>query len=131
MQRYFHTKDELPLFAFDHLVEQTLARLAAAEHVGSIRIRLYRGLHSPQLRKVIDAAAQMVRKQCAATLRWAQELGEAPAQLDADFEAAMLVAFTDGLTATLVADPTAISPAQAEEMLLRYLDRVFEVPQTR
>ncbi|MCO1579411.1 TetR/AcrR family transcriptional regulator [Crossiella sp. SN42] len=152
VQRYFRSKDELLLFAFDHLVEQTLARLVAAEHVGSIRIRLFRGLrtmlpldeeritearvtqafatralHSPRLRRVIDASAQMVRKQCAATLRRAQELGEAPAHLDADFEATMLVAFTDGLTSTIVADPAAISPGEADRMLLRYLDRVFEV----
>jgi AcrR family transcriptional regulator len=154
VQTYFRSKDELLLFAAEHLGELLRARVAAAlmrcadapladrllqamavlanadgsEQDGEGRIWLAflaRAVYHPALHDLHVSGAREIRDQCRMAFELAQRQGEIDASLDIDAEAAALAAFADGLAVQRVLEPDVMTKETAIDLLRRYLDRVF------
>lgn len=154
VQTYFRSKDELLLFAFDHLAELVNERVAAAlagaadrdvgeqlflgmsvlagadeeEQRGEGRIWLAflaRAVHHPALRARHVAGAEEIRARCRHAFELARSRGAVDAGLDPRAAAVALVAFTDGLALQRVLEPELVTKAVARQLLRDHLDRVL------
>ncbi|MFI6515665.1 TetR/AcrR family transcriptional regulator [Spirillospora sp. NPDC050679] len=153
VQTYFRSKDELLLFAAEHLGELLRARVTAAlqvageadikerllhtmcviagagnERAGEGRVWLAflaRAAFQPELRRVHVAGAEEIRRHCRLALEAAQQCGQVDRALDPPAEARALAAFADGLAVQRAVEPELITDRQVRDLLDRYLDRVF------
>lgn len=151
VQHYFRGKDDMLVFAFRALsgrVEQRIRAATAAleEQRGRPLVRvllaellavdgparaeapvwvayLARAVVEPRVAAVLRENIDGMRAYLAGLLREAQEVGEVPAEVDADQEAASLLALVDGLMAhALIGDDLATDPLATLDYRL---DRIF------
>ncbi len=156
VQYYCRSKEEMLLLSFEQIVDRIGARAAAAvDEGGTVGQALHRALlellpldHlrrteslvylafagkaavTPSLAAVQHAKLDQLRTQCAAAFRRAQEIGEAPTDLDVDAEAATTAALIDGLLLHVLTDPEGLPPATAEAVLQAHLGRYLDVDGT-
>lgn len=150
VQYYFRTKDELLAAAFDRVGEGVVERAREVDTTGPAR-RVLRALLSVWLpvdeARARDARVWLAFTAAAATsttlgrrnaeldtelrgyfaamLRAAQSDGELPAGLDAELEAALLLAVVDGLVVQALALPPAHRAPLLDAALDAHLDRLF------
>lgn len=154
VQTYFRSKDELLLFAVDHLGDLVQARVTAAlssradatiderlhasvsvlasgdeseqDSEGRIWLAfLARAIHHPGLRAVHVAGAEEIRQRCAYAFALAKESGLVAADLDCQAAALALQAFADGIALQRVLEPELVTKQVARGMLRDYLDLIF------
>ncbi len=156
VQYYCRSKEEMLLLSFEQTVDRMSGRAAAAvDEGGTVGQALYRALLellpldqvrrteslvylafagkaavTPALAAVQHAKLEQLRTQCAAAFRRAQQIGEAPADLDADAEAASTAALVDGLLLHVLTDPEGLPPDAAEAALRAHLGRHLDVDGT-
>lgn len=151
VQHYFHTKDEMLLFALDHMRERVAGRLLArlahlpdatprdvtravlaellptseagrAEAVVSVGF-YSRAAVTPAYAAALRAGLQSMLDVITQHLRTAQDSGHLSPDLDAEREAAALFWFTHGLVGPLLVG--LYTPETAQALLDERLDRVF------
>ncbi|WP_020579555.1 TetR/AcrR family transcriptional regulator [Actinopolymorpha alba] len=153
VQTYFRSKDELLLFAAQHLGDLLRARVATALHAAAetdIKERLLRAMgviagadaeraaegriwlaflaraaSHPALRQVHVAGAEEIREHCRHAFEAARQLGQIADTLDPRAEARALAAFADGLAVQRAVEPETITDQQVHDLLGRYLSRIF------
>ncbi|WP_106396480.1 TetR/AcrR family transcriptional regulator [Actinocorallia populi] len=157
VQTYFRSKDELLLFAFDHLADLVNERVDAAladtahegiderllrsmsvlasadedEQDGEGRIWLAflaRAAFHPVLRERHVAGAEMIRVRCQHAFEVARSLGQVDAALDPRDEAVALAAFADGIALQRALEPDLVTKEAARRMLRRHIGRIFTTP---
>lgn len=153
VQTYFRSKDELLLFAIDHLGELVQARVAAAVQAAGDEIedRLHAGMavlasgdeseregegriwlaflaraaHHPGLRERHVAGAEEIRLRCEYAFELAKAHQRVRADLDPKRAALALQVFADGLAVQRALEPEHVTKADARDLLREYLDRIF------
>lgn len=153
VQTYFRSKDELLLFAAQHLGDLLRARVATALEAtpdADIKERLLRAMSAvagtgderateggiwlsflaraafhPGLRDIHSAGAAEIRGHCRYAFEVAQRLGQIPGSADPEAEAFALAAFADGLAVQRAVEPGLFTDEQVRDLLRGYLDRVF------
>lgn len=152
VQHYFPTKDDLLLFAFQHIANQIVARVATIDTNGTVSQVLRRFLSQllpldeqravegrvylafaaraavvPYLAAVQSQTLAQIRTACADAIRRGQEVGETPASVDPDREAAVVVAVADGLLLHVLTDPEGLPPAVAQAALDAFLGSILDL----
>jgi AcrR family transcriptional regulator len=143
LAHYFDDKEELLVFAFETVADRVGRRIVkAAEHTRDplelIRVQLVEGLAidserraevrvwfaflglaetRPQLAKAGRDAYRVWRDRVAKTLTSAQRQGVVDDSIDAEREAAALIALVDGLAIQATFDPRAVSAERQLEIL--------------
>jgi AcrR family transcriptional regulator len=143
LAHYFEDKEELLVFAFETVADRVGRRIVkAAEHTRDplelIRVQLVEGLAidgerraevrvwfaflglaetRPQLAKAGREAYRVWRDRVAKTLTSAQRQGVVDDSIDAEREAAALIALVDGLAIQATFDPRAVSAERQLEIL--------------
>jgi AcrR family transcriptional regulator len=152
VQTYFRSKDELLLFAIDHLGELVQTRVAAAiEASNGVKGRLHAGMsvlasgdeserdgegriwlaflaravNHPGLRERHLAGAEEIRSRCQYAFDLAKQHGLVAEDLDTKRAALALQAFADGLAVQRALEPEHVTKAYARSLLEEYLDRIF------
>ncbi len=152
LQHYFSDKDEMLVFALEHInglaenrirnrilalsddpAPRTVLRECAAEMLpldAETRTGLLvgiayfvRALNDERVRRHVQEGLPALRAFFADQFRRAVERGEAVSGLDPDMEAVLLIALTDGLTSSALLD--VITPEEAMGWVDRHLDRLF------
>jgi AcrR family transcriptional regulator len=153
IQQYFRSKDELLLFAAEHLgvlVRERVDTALQAALVKGMRELLVAGMSvlagaadesgtegriwlaflaraavDPKLRQTHVDGAEEIRGRCREAFEYARTVGEVSPDLDPDAEARALAAFADGLAVQRVLEPEVFTAAEVRARLERYLHRVF------
>ncbi|MGW6867203.1 TetR/AcrR family transcriptional regulator [Streptomyces sp. NPDC054904] len=155
VQHYFHSKDEMLLFTYGHVLERIDQRVAdliarsesegaRVEHMvldslaqtlpldderrQEWRIALAftgRAAADARLGEVKVAALNRTRARLARAITNGQECGEVPPDTDAAREAARIAAYAEGLATHLHADPAGLPPDAALTALEDHLATVF------
>jgi TetR/AcrR family transcriptional regulator, transcriptional repressor of bet genes len=152
VQHYFLTKDHMIAYASDWAADRLVARLAALRGGSTVHevvrtgcaallpldeqrranARVWLAFMGRAAVSTMVAAAQRratgrIRRATAELLCLAQQRGEIAVEIDAEQEAALLLALTDGLVAQAIADPEGMTPATLLALLDAYLARLFDV----
>ncbi|MFI1968262.1 TetR family transcriptional regulator [Streptomyces cinnamoneus] len=155
LQHYFRSKDEMLLFALDHIGElatrRIRARLEALPGVPAPRTLLRetmteilplddrrrsgqlvevayvaRAVHDERLRRRAQEGTPMLRTLLAGWIGQAVDRGEVAADRDPAAEAMALLCLVDGLTTYVLLE--VLPPAEATALLDAHLDRLFSTP---
>jgi AcrR family transcriptional regulator len=150
LHHYFSDKEELLVFAFQTVADRVRRRLAIVregepEPLALVRAVLAEGLpvdaerraevrvwfsflglalNRPVLARAQRVAYRGWRELVAGALRRAQERGDVDPELDADGEAAALVALTDGLAVQAAFEPRSLGAERQLELLDQRLARL-------
>ncbi|RZQ60256.1 TetR/AcrR family transcriptional regulator [Amycolatopsis suaedae] len=154
VQTYFSSKDELLLFAFDHLgelVNDRVERALSSDSCATIGERLFLGMSvlasadeseqdgegriwlaflaraavHPALRARHVAGTAAVRDKCRYAFAMASNAGEVDPGLDPGDAALALAAFADGVALQRALEPELVTKDVARGLLRGYLDRIF------
>ncbi len=153
LQHYFRSKDDMLVFALDHigelaagrirtrlralpdspspraLLRETLAEMLPLDdrsRTGQLVQIAYfvRAVHDERLRRRAKEGIPALRELLAGWIRQAIEAGDIAADRDPATEAVLLLALVDGLTGYVLLDVQ--SPKEAMALLDAHLDRLFE-----
>ena len=158
VQRCFRTKEDMLLFALEHisqhvseranqriaatstpqaastLLSHTLAELALLDEESTTQAHVWlafvtRAPASEKLAAVLHDTYAKLHGLVSWLIRYGQDTREVPRLLDPDHEAHALLALADGLTAHVLAGHH--SPATARAILQRHIDHLLENPPGR